>query len=155
MATNYYSTQLEKGQHYQDYVAWRLGAEGIVLNNYQTRQAQWAHGENALGMEIKFDDKFDQTGNLWIEVAEKTDAAKLHWVESGIFRNDRAWLYAIGNYVEMFIFSIKRLQDISRQYKVIENGLKTSRGFLLGRINAADMADRVFFWPRGRLEFEI
>jgi hypothetical protein len=153
MATNYYSAQLERGQEFQDYLAWRLCTEGIPLVNFQSRHAQLARGENALGVEIKFDDKFEQTGNLWIEVAEKTDAKNVAWIPSGICRDDHCWLYAIGNYREVFIFSIKRLQEIARHYPVRENDRHTSQGFLLPRRDAAELSDRAFFWPEGREAF--
>lgn len=148
MATNYYADRLEDGQLYQDYVAWRLCQEGIPLVNYQTRLAQLQMGENALGLEIKFDDKLEHTGNLWIEVAEKTDPARLSWTPSGIYRDD-SWLYAIGNYRELFIFSIKLIRAGAKQREIIENNRQTSQGFLLPRATAAAWADRMFCWPEG------
>ena len=148
MATNYYKNQLEVGQMYQDYIAWRLCHEGIPLVNYQTRLAQLHMGENALGLEIKFDDKLEQTGNLWIEVAEKSDPTRELWTPSGIHRGD-AWLYAIGNYFELFIFSIKLLRAGAGRFDTIINTRQTSRGFLLPRATAAAWADRMFCWPDG------
>jgi hypothetical protein len=154
MATDYYANKLDQGQGYQDYVAWRLCHEGIPLVNFQTRGAQLVHGENALGVEIKFDDWLERSGNLWIEIQEKTDANQRLWVASGIFRSDNAWLYAIGNYSELFLFSLKRLREVRGGRLIIENNMHTSRGFLLSRAEAAREAERLFFWPDGVRGFQ-
>lgn len=102
MATRsaYYEKQLNDGQAFQDFIAQRLYAEGIVLINFQSREAQSKHGENMLGLEIKLDKRFADTSQLWIEIAEKTEPTQPIWVAAGIDRDDNSWLYGIGNYDE-------------------------------------------------------
>lgn len=148
MATTYaydtYAPQLKAAQEYQDYVAWHLLREGIVLVNYQSRQAQFRHGENALGMEIKFDRKLHETRNLYIEIAEKADPANDAWIPSGIHRQDNSWLYAVGDYRGLYLFSIRTLRLVhrARRYRTIET--PTSQGFLIPLTDASKLAERIF-----------
>ena len=87
-----------------------------------------------------------ETGNIYFETAEKSDPANREFVESGILRDDENWLYGIGDYSQIFIFSKRRLQNIyahllkAREERrqpsiagVIKDGIKsgTSRGFTL------------------------
>lgn len=89
------------------------------------------HGENINGIEIKYDKKSCQTDNLYIETAEKSDAANPNYVPSGIFKDDNSWAYAIGDYVRIYVFSIKQLRFLYHRdvYKRVET--PTSQGFLL------------------------
>ena len=144
----YYQKQLEAGQRFQDYIASRLYDEGIVLVNFQSREAQQEDGENKLGLEIKWDDKLAQTGNVWIEVEEKSDPQQPRYVPSGIDRDDGTWLYGIGDYREFFVFSKRTLRKY-RQHTdptIVENGTKTSRAFLLPRQLATELAELMFYW---------
>lgn len=145
---DYYRAQLEAGQRYQDFVADRLYREGIVVIGFQSREYQYKSGENLLGLEIKFDDKLASTGNFWIEIAEKTNPANPAWIASGIHRNDRAWLYGIGNYDEFWIFAVATLKRFHAQKapRILENNLKTSQGFLLDRGMAMVICARQFDW---------
>ena len=54
---------------------------------------------------MKYDSRFRETGNLYIEVAEKSDAVLPNYTASGIMRDDNSWLYLIGDYEEAFIFA--------------------------------------------------
>ena len=129
MATSDYTRKLAEGQWFQDVVAARLCREGIVLNNYQSRAFQLQHGENALGLEVKFDQQMATTGNCYIETAEKTNAVNAAFVRSGIYANARAWLYGIGNTEEFFIFSVKRLQLLDAPTAVVAWKRPRARGF--------------------------
>jgi|TARA_Y100000034_G_scaffold6889_1_gene7611 hypothetical protein len=154
MATNYqttiYQPQLEKAHAYQDFVARRLLDEGIVLVGYQSRQAQFDIGENALGLEIKCDDKLAKLGNVYIEIQEKSDPSNAEYVASGIHRPDNSWLYGIGDYHEFFIFSKRtlRLAEKHGKFRLVENEWKTSRGFLIPRLQATQIAERLFAWDQ-------
>ena len=143
--TPYYEEMLHKGQEYQDFVMLKLHVAGIVLQCIQSKKYQLKR-ENLLGLEIKFDDRMKDTGNLYIEVAEKSDPANREFIASGIYREDENWLYGIGDYSQMFIFSKKRLQKVyehilnakSKGVKpaiagVIRDGIKagTSKGFTM------------------------
>jgi hypothetical protein len=144
--TPYYTRELESGQWYQDYVAENLLSEGIPIVSFQSREFQLTRGENALGLEIKYDKKFGDTGRFWIEVAEKSDPEIVTWTPSGIDRDDNAWLYGIGDEYEFFVFSkrtLKRYREV-KQPEIVINNMGTSRGFLLPRALAAELVDRVF-----------
>lgn len=150
MATHssYYQSKLDAGQRFQDFVARRLYGAGIILVNFQSREFQYQVGENMLGLEIKFDDQFKKTGNFWIEIAEKTSPMNPTWVPSGIHRSDSSWLYGIGDYTEFWIFAIRTLQEyeVRQRPRIIENGTKTSRGFLLSRPDGSPLSARQFDW---------
>lgn len=142
-----YQSQLEDGQAYQDFVAEKLYHEGIVLVNFQSRASQLRVGENLLGLEIKYDKQFIKTGNLYIEIAEKSDASNRQFVTSGIYRDDNTWLYGIGNYDELFLFSKRTLRKVYEHRKRDTDAYKetpTSRGFVLPRREAAELAERCF-----------
>ena len=100
---DYYKKMLKKGLEYQDFVIEFLYHQGLPLITYSSEKYQIEKGENKLGVEIKFDDKFKETGNLFIEVEERRNENK-KYVNSGIFRDDNTWLYVIGNYEWAFIF---------------------------------------------------
>ena len=124
--TEYYKTQLAKGLEYQDFVMINLHKHGIVLQNIQSRKYQ-LKTENLLGMEIKFDDKMKETGNLYFETYEKSDPENANYVMSGILRDDECWLFAIGNYEEIFIFSKNRLKKIWKMLEAGKEVLKARR----------------------------
>ena len=73
----YYRDSLEKGLEYQDYVCKLLLSElAIPLSVMSSRKYQLSVGENLQGIEIKFDDKLKQTGNIYIEISEKSHPDK-------------------------------------------------------------------------------
>jgi len=92
-------------------------------------------GESLQGFEVKFDDMLHKTGNLWIEIAEKTNPNNEEYVSSGVFRKDNTWVYIIGDRKELFVFSKKLLKRFaeSGKFEIRENNMKTSRGFLLNK----------------------
>lgn len=110
--TEYYKGKLEAGLEYQDFVADELRKSGIFLGAYSSRKWQNEKGESASGIEIKHDMRMHDTGNLYIEVAEKANPNNAEYVPSGIMRDDNTWLYLIGDYNEAFLFSKKQLQSI-------------------------------------------
>ena len=132
MMTEQYKAMLKKGLEYQDFVIDKLiDSLGIVISNYSSKKYQYSIGENKQGIEIKFDDRYKETGNLYIEVAEKTNAKNENYIDSGIYRDDNSWLYVIGNYQKIFIFgkNILKLQYEKGNYKKVQT--PTSKGFLL------------------------
>lgn len=130
--SDYYAEQLEVGLEFQDFVTRELYRRGIVVIGYASKKMQRSCGENMLGAEIKRDDNFRQTGNLYIETAEKSDPENLRYIESGVMRKDNAWLYVIGDEIWFYVFSIKCLRVLAgKKYRKVENGTKTSKGFLL------------------------
>jgi len=107
----------------------KLYDAGIPLLSYSSKKYQILIGENKAGIEIKYDRKFRETGNFYIETAEKSAANNKEFVASGIFRNDNTWLFIIGDYETIFIFSKEQLKKIKNNYKQVET--PTSKGFLI------------------------
>jgi len=93
--------------------------------------------------------KLAETGNLYFETAEKTRPENPKFIESGILRNDNSWLYAIGNYTVVYVFSKKRLQRIWRHRSkypwlvLREAKIGTSKGFTMPEAIAKKGADRI------------
>lgn len=142
MATNYQQyrdAQIKSGALFQDFVTEVCASHvNLIIQIYSSKEFQWNIGESRQGVEIKFDDKFATTGNLWIEIAEKARPREGDYATSGIYRTDNTWLYLIGNYDTIFIFpkNILQMLHLAERYKVMENNLKTSKGFLLPRADA-------------------
>ena len=128
-----YETKKRIGNAYEDFVSTVLvRARGIVLSSYISREFQ-LKGENVQGIEIKFDNKLESTGNIYIEYEEKSDKNNEKYVRSGIYRSDNTWLFVIGNRTEFFVFSKKMLQLLHSSKRYKEKETPTSRGFLLQR----------------------
>lgn len=144
---SYYKDRLEKGIEFQDYVHSLLYDIGIVVIQYQSRRFQFERGENSGGIEIKFDERLDDTGNLYIETAEKSHPLKPHFVPSGIYRLDNGWLYAIGNYSKVYLFVTRHLRWLHDRHQCPEVQTPTSRGFLLPEGTAQKYAARILSQP--------
>ena len=129
--TDYYKEKLQQGLYFQDYVVELLYKNGIPLISYSSKEYQNMIGENKAGIEIKNDMNFRKTGNLYIEIAEKSKAENERFVKSGIYRNDNTWLYLIGDKETVFVLSKKQLQILHQKKKYREVEIATSRGFLL------------------------
>lgn len=134
---DYYKEQLNNSLEFQDFVADTLYHNGIIIMNYGSKKYQIEKGENKIGCEIKNDKKFRQTGNLYIELKEKSNPYNMNYIDSGINRSDNTWVYIIGDYNTLYIFGKRMLYYLSKKYTAIENKTKTSIGFLLP-INEAD-----------------
>lgn len=139
----YRRNKLESGHLYQDFVVDVLFRTiGLVVVQYASRAYQIAVGESRTGIEIKHDEKFATTGNLWIEIAEKARPREGDYVPAGIERSDNTWLYVIGDYNTIFAIPkafLRRLAATGR-YPIRENGTFTSRGFLLPERDARTYA---------------
>lgn len=132
--TENYKNCLQKGLEFQDFITNALIEKlGISLNSYSSKKYQYDIGENKQGFEIKFDDKYITTGNIYIEVKEKSNELNRNYIPSGIYRNDNTWLYLIGNYSEVYIFSKKHLRLMYETQKYKEVTTPTSIGFLLSK----------------------
>lgn len=140
---NYYKEQLKEGQEYQDFVGDILYSHGIPIISYGSKKYQIERGENKIGIEIKYDKKFKDTGNLYIELKEKSNPKNENYINSGINRDDNTWLYVIGDYKTIFVFGKKMLYYLSKKYKEIENNTKTSKGFLLPIADAKNYCEKL------------
>lgn len=135
-----YAENLELGKEYQDFVSDVLSQHGLLVNAYSSRKYQ-LKGEGTGGIEIKFDRRFSETGNLYIELSEKRNPSNLHYFPSGVQRDDNTWLYAIGDYNIIFIFSKKQLKGLRVKFKNIE--IATSRGYLMPYAEATRWALKI------------
>jgi hypothetical protein len=129
--TPYYQEKLEQGQCYQDYIVDLLYQKGIPIISYNSKKYQNMKGENKAGIEIKNDTKFRESGNLYIEIAEKTNANNSEFIPSGIYRNDNTWLYLMGDERTVFVLSKRQLKILHQSGRYKEVVIPTSRGFLL------------------------
>ena len=125
----YYQQKLEQGLQFQDFATRELYQRGIVVVGYSSKYYQNKCGENVLGAEIKRDGLFRDTGNLYIETAEKSHPDNENYILSGIFRKNNSWLFVIGDEKTLYIFSTKYLQMLSGRYRKVEK--TTSRGYLM------------------------
>lgn len=141
---SYYAEKLAEGKKYEEFLSPYLSKHfGVEVKCYQTKKEQLT-GENDAGIEIKFDGRMSETGNIYLELLEKTNE-KFRWTMSGIFRSDNSTRYAIGNYNLCWVFDKRKLQTLFLNgdlgYDVISIGEKTSRGILVGIWNAAKHCD--------------
>lgn len=108
MMDDRYSKDLQRGLEYQDFVFDQLrlmDGMPIFLGAYSSVKFQCSKGESPSGLEIKFDNLFRSTGNLFVETAEKSYAEQLDFHPSGVFSEDNSWLILIGDYEEAYIFA--------------------------------------------------
>ena len=135
--TEQYKKLLEQGLEYQNFVAdlfWEKFQ--INLTHYRSKWYQ-GKGENVQGIEIKYNSPRAlgvdgiPTGNIFIEIAEKSDKWRPKWTPSGCFREDNSWLFITGDFEEVFIFGKKDLQRISEHKTIHQN--ETSKFFLLNK----------------------
>jgi len=128
----YREAQIADGKLYQDFVVDVAWQAGIAIAQYASKTYQLTIGESRGGVEIKHDKRYAETGNLYIEFAEKKQPRPGPYAPSGIKREDH-WLYVIGNYDIVFFFAKNLLRALfaSSKYSHKENKTKTSLGFLL------------------------
>jgi hypothetical protein len=143
--TEYYDKQLNDGLEFQDFCSVKFAERGIPITNFSSKKYQQNKGENLQGYEFKYDKQFRKTGNLWIELAEKTNPSNLTYINSGILRNDNTMFYIIGDYEGIYLMQKKILIVISKSYKILENNMKTSKGFLLPTDKAREYFDYIKF----------
>jgi hypothetical protein len=129
--TPYYQKMYAEGTEYQNFVLEVLKKEyGWLITPHNTREEQFTIGENSAGFEVKYDKKFRATGNLWIECQERR-TIYVPYSPAGIFRDDNAWLFIMGDYKTLYIFSKKQLRVECEKRRKIINHMDTSVGFLL------------------------
>lgn len=110
--TSYYSEKLGKGMEYQDFLIKPLIQHGLVFQQYASKRYQQEKGESFNGIEVKYDMRMAETGNAYIEVAEKSNPNNAEYIKSGIFRDDNTILYVIGDYRYCYVLSKSHLRNI-------------------------------------------
>ena len=126
-ADGYYEKKLEEGLVFQDVVTAALYRRGIVVVGYASRRFQVERGENMLGAEIKRDGHFRQTGNLYLETAEKAHPNNPAYAPSGIMRGDNSWLYVIGDEKTIYVFATKYLRMLAGRYREVTTATSIGR----------------------------
>lgn len=78
---DYYQKQLDNAQVFQDFAYGILATmAGMMTVGYSSKLYQHKKGENKAGIEIKQDMNRKNTGNLYIEIAEKADPSRRDYV---------------------------------------------------------------------------
>lgn len=136
--TDYYKTKFEQGLEYQDFVCDQLRIrEGWFVGCYSSRKYQQEKGESVCGLEIKYDMRLSETGNVYIEVAEKSRPELPEYTASGVFRKDNTWLYLIGDYHQAFVFGKTLMRNLylnkdqKKAWGCVDRQTPTSKGFTI------------------------
>ena len=139
-------TLFEEALEFQDFVADVLRKElGLVITNYTSRKWQFNVGENRQGIEIKLDTNILKTGNVSIEIGEKSRKELKEYTPSGILRNDNSWLYIQGNYDVVFIFAKRVLLLLYNSGRYRIDCLPTLRRFLMPVRDAEKYAAKILY----------
>ena len=133
----YYIQNLEGAHKYEVYIENLFKKHGIDIGLFYGKDDQYS-GESKLGVEIKYDKKLHETGNVYIEYQERMTADQ-EWVNSGIHKEDNTKLFLIGDYDKFFIFPKSELNKLQENlssfasYGVMPKGNnhKTSKGFII------------------------
>ena len=137
-----YRRDYARGVDYEDWVIVRLRADGYFTKRTTTMAEQRETGDTRCGMEIKFDRLYADTGNLYIETAERPDT-RFDMKDGGIYSPARFWLYLIGDYETIFVFGRKVLQRLDKSGRFPAVIKDTSEGFLLSEAKARHYAEKV------------
>jgi len=135
--THYYRDKLKEGKKYENFIKeFFFKNYDLKLDIFETKEEQIEYGETKQGYEIKCDAKFCHTGNLYIEISEKSNENNENYIPSGIYRKDNTKRWIIGNYKEFYIFEKSRLLEL--HYHILNNKdycieveTATSKGFLI------------------------
>ena len=111
------TTKQKKGLEFESWVYNKLKDEwGLTLNHCTTKEEQYTKGENYQGWEIKNDQTFNKTNNLYISV-ERRYSNNVY--PSGLYKEQEIpqRFYVIGNKKECYVFSTKILKQYYENYK--------------------------------------
>ena len=127
----YRQNRMKAGQLYQDFIVDLAWGQGLVIALYSSEEYQKGVGESRTGAEIKYDERYAETGNIYIETAEKAYPRNGEYWPSGIYANEKTWLYLIGDYDIVFIFPKNLLILLDKSNKYQRKQIKTSQGFII------------------------
>lgn len=152
---------LSHGEGLECYVVTALGAKGIVLGRYDNRDDQWNYGDLYVGeapnkndantnIEVKYDRRYHQTGNLFIETGAKINKSESTFKRGGIMASANwRWLLT-GDYRDLFMFKrseLKRLYTKHEHKNVREIPCGTALGFLLRPSQIRQFTIKKWHWP--------
>lgn len=134
--TENYRQQLADGQAFEQFIKEQLlHKRAINLEIIDTYEEQYTIGETKQGYEIKYDKKYKDTGNLYIETKEKSNPANPYYVPSGIFRQDNTHTWIIGDYKQVYLFNKQTLIELYESKNYLRYvSTATSHGFLLNQV---------------------
>lgn len=115
------SQELEECLIYQDFITMQLYKLGWSVNQLASRKYNIEVGESIAGIEIKNDKRMSDTGNIYVELAEK--GQKGIFVQSGINRQDNTIFWCIGDFKTVYILVKKQLKYLCDNYQKF--GFKT------------------------------
>jgi hypothetical protein len=115
-----FKNDLEEGMEFQDFIIDELFKKGICLMVYGSRSRQKV-SESLNGIEIKFDRKFRQTGNFFLECFSYSyghfkNTGEVIFHESGILKDDNTWLFVIGDFQNYYVIPKKTLVRYYKKY---------------------------------------
>lgn len=131
------ANKLERANNFEDVVMDYFNDNlNIPLSHYASKHGQYTRGENRQGVEIKNDQKYQTTGNLYISI--KRCYANNEY-PSGIYRQTETpqLFYVIGCKNNFWVIATKHLRDYYEQNDpLLVNGFTsatngTEKGFLL------------------------
>ena len=139
-----YESNLRDAKEFENFVSDTLMHECAILACvYRGKHHQVLYGESRTGIEIKYDKKFRQSGNLFIETAESCHQSKA-LKKAGIYHPSDPWLFVIGDYSSFWVFATTTLRLCHERGSHRKVSTPTSEGMLLP-IEAADEI-RAFKW---------
>ena len=142
-----YGENLRNSLRFEDFVYSELLKDGIAVVRYGSKEYQSLVGENAAGFEVKLDRKMADTGNVFIETAERHNDS-VEWKPSGICKSDNTWLYIIGNFDRFYVFGRRMLRRMYHWktgdvFRYERKETATARGFLVQCVDADCYAERI------------
>lgn len=131
---NYMSgEELEDILIYQDFITIQLLKQlGWSLNQLASKRYNIDVGESMAGIEVKNDKRMNETGNLYIETAERHHGKE--FVPSGIDRKDNTLFWCIGDFNVAYIILKKQLKflcDNFERFGFKKTETDTSKGILI------------------------
>ena len=146
--TEYFRQQLAKGHEFEIWAQGEFKRYGLDIGGYNSEKGQFT-GENKFGIEIKYDMRMNETGNIYIEYSERLKSSQ-NWIKSGILKDDNTKYWLVGNESKYFIFQKQTLLNVySRllnnqkvaECRMVEEKLNgTSKGFIMSVSFAGNIA---------------
>ena len=133
-----YIERLQKAHEFEVFVENKFKEFGIDIGLYKTKEGQYA-GETEIGLEIKYDQRLKETGNIYIEYQEKRDEDDDDFFPSGILKQDNTKWWLIGDKQEHYFIHKDDLLKHFYKGKLEKRETPTSKAFLLSREEARKM----------------
>ena len=137
-----YTDNLELAKEFEDFasdILWREWHWPIRV--YSSAKWQIGKGENLSGVEIKLDQRFRETGNLFIEYSERSDVC-YSFKDSGI--NGKGHMCLIGDEEGFWLFGFSTLKNMDKRYHFPHVEISTAKGFLVPLAIANEWAIRTY-----------